>query len=266
MLAGRLQTPFHLARDQAGFTLIETLVAILTGIVVTGALFAILEVSLHQSSRINDRVQADQLGRTAMTHIVDELHTACISPGFGPIQEKSSENTLTFINAYSKEAEIGSKSKETEVYEHKIEWTGSKTSPGNLVEYTYASSGGAWPTFTFPSSSNPTSVTRIGENISLSEVENGGTKETPPIFQYYKYGTASTSSSTTPLGTLTAVSPGTGLSKENAENISSVLISFKAGSTDGSTALNRSVDLSNQVTFAFSAPSSETPIQDSPCE
>ena len=35
----------------------------LTGIVVTGGLFAILEVSLHQTARAGDVVQASQLGR-----------------------------------------------------------------------------------------------------------------------------------------------------------------------------------------------------------
>ena len=82
----------------------ELVVAMAAGIVVTGALFAILDVSLHQSARITDKVQADQLGRTAMTAMTDELHSACIAPEVTPVQAESSGTELRFVTAYGKEA------------------------------------------------------------------------------------------------------------------------------------------------------------------
>ena len=77
-----------------------------TGIIVTGALFAILEFSVHQSSRLSGVAQATQVSRTAMTRIVDELHSACLSTGFTPRPRRRSAPTkLIFVNGYNEKAE-----------------------------------------------------------------------------------------------------------------------------------------------------------------
>ena len=119
VIASRLARVRERARDARGFTLIETLVAILTGIVVTAALFAILEVSLHQSARAADVVQASQLGRATMTRMVDELRSSCLATEFTPIQEKSSNTELYFRNSYSEKAVPTSASEHKIVLERK---------------------------------------------------------------------------------------------------------------------------------------------------
>ena len=258
MLLGRFAN-LRRCRDERGFTLIETLVAILTGVIVTGALFAILEVSLHQSSRIVDVAQATQLGRTAMTKMVEELHSACISPGFQPIQEKSSETELIFRNARSNKSIIptASESASEGAYEHKIKLEGTK-----LVDWAYPSTGGSYPEFTYSKTASPVKGTRLGENITQSE--SGGKKI--PIFQYYNYATESHSSSTTPFGTINTEALTVPLTAALAAEAASVLISFRTAPASNNSALNRSVDLSNQVTLAFSAPNSEATIDAAPCE
>ena len=98
-----------------------------------------------------------------------------------------------------------------------------------------------------------------------------------PIFQYYRYNKESTSSSTTPDGTLTEITAyiplkaeketGAAKEKENSANeVASVLVSFRIAPVDGKVEHDQYIDLSNQVTLAFSAPNVENPIKDSPCE
>ncbi len=263
MLARSLHTTRSCARDERGFTLVEMLVAIATGIVVTLALFAILDLSLRQSGRLNDVAQATQLGRVTMTKIVDELHSACLSPGFLPVQEKSTATNLWFVNAYSNEAVIPN-AKEAKVagtgaYKHDIVWAkeGSKET-GTLTDYSYASTGGELPNFAWSPSASPAGGTRIGEKIS----KTGNT----PIFRYYEYSLVNNGTSETPEGSLTLM-PEKEFTKAEAEKAASVIISFKTAPADkGSTATDTSLDLTSQVTFAFTVPQSEAKAASTPCQ
>lgn len=237
--------------DESGFSLIEMLVAILCGVVVTGALFTILEVSTNETSRLAGRVQATQLGRTTMTRIVDELRTSCISKEFKPIQEKSSESELVFISGTGQEAVL------KKAFLHRITYSATE---GTLVDKAYESTSGEWPSFKY--SETPKTTTRIGEYI--------GQSGTTPVFQYFSYASASNSTSTTAgVSTLESTpmeaKSGTGLSKTNAEKAAGVLITFNAGAPEGKK-YKPSTELSDQVTLAFSAPSAETPIVAGPCE
>src|SRR5271165_2287240 len=247
------------ARNEDGFMLIEILVGMLSAVVVTGALFVILEVALHQTGRITDVAQASQLGRTAMTNIVDKLHSVCLAPQFTPVEQGSTEKSLIFVGAYGKEAELASAHKE------KIEWTGNSSTPGNLIDYYYPSNGGAWPNFTFAATASPAGGTKIAEKVSQTESE---AKAKVPIFQYYKYATkASSAGENNPLGALEkVVPPAEGLSAASAETIASVQVSFRTAPPSGLETLSRSADLTNQVTFAFSAPDPEETIKDAPCQ
>jgi Tfp pilus assembly protein PilW len=244
-----------LARDESGFSLMEVLVAMVSGIIVMGALFAILQISLRQTSSITDKVQADQLGRTAMTRLIDELHSACIAPGFTPIQAESSETELRFVDAFSEEAVI------PRAVEHRVVW--------NEVQQTLRDferpSSGEWPKFTFPGPATPSAGTLVATNVTKT---SGST----PIFQYSKYATKSsgTSESESELaaGTLTPipVKPGEGLTESTAKEAASVLVTFTTAPTDNYTARSRSVPFSNRVTLALGSPSSESTIKDGPCQ
>jgi hypothetical protein len=257
----RLPTLRRAARGERGFTLIETLVATLTGLIVTAALFAILEVSLQQTARLTDVAQASQLGRTTMTRVIDELHSACIAPEFKPVQEGSNSKELIFVNAYSENAEI------TSAREDKIVWNETAKT---LTDYTrLSSSESVWPSFKF-TAAYPTAGTLIGTGVTQSE---NSKKELLPIFTYYSYAESPSTSTSSALTTLNESEPLTGtLTKEGSEEAASVAINFKTAPASGAGAGSAKIqaesasEFSSQVTFAFSAPSSEATITDGPCK
>jgi hypothetical protein len=197
-----------------------------------------------------------------MTRIVDELHSACLAPGFTPIQSGSTASTestasqLWFVNAYSGAAVISG------AEEHEIVWN---EKAGTLTDYTYKSTAGESPNFTFPklepANATPTGGVLLASNVAQA-TDSGG--KAIPVFKYYRYATESSSSSSTPLGTLTAMAAP--LTSTTAKEAASVLISFNAAPADGNTRPGRPIDLSAQVTFAFSAPNAEATITDSPCQ
>jgi Tfp pilus assembly protein PilV len=239
-----------------GFTLIELLVAMLCAMVVTGALFLILQVALHQTARVTGRTEATQLGRTTMTRIVDELHSSCIGKAVTPIRARSTATNLWFI------AGVGTQAVPTEVYEHKISYSASEHS---LTDETWASTGGIWPTLTFPETATmptPAKKTRIGEYIYPTN-ESGGK---PVIFQYYSYATSTNTANAVSTLNTEALKPETGEELGgNATKAAAVRIAFTA-SAPYYKQYNPTIELSSQVTFAFSVPSAETPIVAVPCE
>jgi type II secretory pathway pseudopilin PulG len=257
----------QLRRDQQGFTLIETLVAMFSAVVVVGALYAILIVALDQTSTVTDIVQANQTGRTTMTKLVDELNSSCISSGFSPVQsgslENSKESKLVFVNAYGKEAEIPT----TAVKKHEIIW---EKSTGLLIDKTFASTGLEKSEYKF--SSTGTTV-RLGEYIAQRKILEKGSEKTLPIFRYYKGSEASpglgTEGSLSTLEEKTPLAGGNsekGLSATEAGEAESVEINFNQVPLDKNVKENRTAAFKTQVTFSFSVPNAENPIKAKPCE
>jgi hypothetical protein len=252
-------TVFHSLRNRlssdAGVTLVELLVGIISALVVMAALMGVLVVSQHQTSILTDVGQATQYGRTSMTRIVDELHSACIAKEFAPVQKESNSSKLIFIDAYSKEAEIksGERTREDVI-------TFNKES-GTLTDETIPSSGGEYPSFTF---AGAPSKAIIGSKIS--ETSEGA--KTKPVFTYYEYkkeveAEGATGESST-LKKIESV-PVKGFSENEAKAVAAVGITFTAAPASGQETVGRSVNLNTLATLAFSAPNTEAEIKDGPC-
>src|SRR5271165_2663886 len=267
-------TASSLARAEEGFTLVELLVAIVTGLVITFALYAILEVSTRQTALITNRVQASRSGRLTMTKIVDELHSACLAESIAPVLEGSGPTKLIFENAYSEKAEIPTASEDAKegIYKHELvpeaETAGS---PALLIDKAYPSTAiTSWPSEIAFSSTAGKTV--LGEYITQEEV--GEAKQ--PFFKYYEYDEeAGATESLKPI----SVTEGSPLTKTTAAKVAAVAIHFRAWpkyvkaerqrelehEPAGGPLQHASVNLGTQVTLAFTSPAAETPIKDSPC-
>ena len=87
-------------RSEQGFTLVEMLVVMVAGMVVVSALFAIFDLTLHQTTRTFSTVDASQHSRIALEEIENELHSACVGSGVTPVQAGSSATSLIFVSQY----------------------------------------------------------------------------------------------------------------------------------------------------------------------
>lgn len=230
---------------ESGFTLIEMLVAILAGMIVMGAAFSILDISLSQSARIADRVSADQRGRIAMEKILLELHSSCVSIGANPIQPESTGTNIKFFSQTGSEPSFATMTK------HEI-----SLKEGTLKDASYQSTGGTEATkWTFPGA--PTTTTTLLTGVSQSA------EGVTPVFEYFKYETAGEKKgqlSTTPLPTPLP----TFLSASDAKATAKVTISFTTAPESSNKKGDRLVDLSDSVVLRLT-PSAEIGGNE-PCE
>jgi Tfp pilus assembly protein PilW len=257
--------------DEHGTTLIELLVAMVCAIVVLGALLTILEVSFGQETRIADTVQADQLGRTAMTEMVEELHSSCTGFGATAIQAPSTTPTsplastnalnLWFLSAYgntsSGEAVL------TGVTEHDINWTStgeSKTGVplGTLTDYSFASTGGSSPNWVFPELKVANAKSKIlAKNVSPLQVSKVST-----MFQYAKYDNTSTDKT---YGELITVSASEAATAAKNKEIARVTISFTQAPESKNTEEGRTAKLTDSVLLRFEGSETSSEAVNNPC-
>jgi hypothetical protein len=90
--------------DERGSSLVELLVGMAMGMVVLAGLSMVIITTLHGNARVTGRVEATQNARIAVTKIIEQLHSACLSPRIIPIKENSSATELVFVHATPQEA------------------------------------------------------------------------------------------------------------------------------------------------------------------
>ncbi len=276
------RTPVPLAlRAEQGVSLLELLVAMLMSIVILAALVGLLEVAFNQEALITDRTQADQIGRTSMTNIVNKLHSSCIGFGGTPIQapkgvvttplKASGRTSLWFISVYGENKTHGKESSSAAfpetATEHDVTWekvgtsnTGSEF--GTLTDYAFSGTGepSHW---TFPALTTANATKRVLAK-DVVPLEIGGK---PTIFQYYKYKAGELAELET-----SEIEP---LTEATAEDVAKVSITFSQASNPTKTTAEpepkpdtrtgRTAMLSDSVVLRYS-PTESTTEESKPCE
>ena len=229
-------------RDERGFTLIELLVAMGAATIVAAATFAILIVSVHLGSNYTDRVDANQQGRLSMQRLVQELNSSCVAATTAPVLAGSDSTHLNFYSSQTDDPTILPN-------ELKVTYAAaSGTTPGTLVQQTYANTGsaGSW------------SFTGAAANFTLLADAAQATvnSSTQAVFTYYGYNSD---------GTVKSSAFATPLSSSDAANTAVVLIQFKALPADNWAATNRGANFSDEVVLRLTPVSADASSSNSPC-
>jgi prepilin-type N-terminal cleavage/methylation domain-containing protein len=219
--------------SEHGFTLIEMLVTLVTGIVVLLATYFVLDVSIRESSRLSERVDADQRGRIAMEKILQELHSSCVASGVTPVESGSTSTKLEIIS------QTGNETVFPHVTKHVIQYV---PSTHTLTDESYVSIAeknphGEWE---WPTTANSSQTILTG--IAPSTEGSGEHITTVPIFEYYKYEGGNLS--TTPISE-------SELSSGSANETAAIAVRFTAWPSSERTTGARTVDLADTAVLRF---------------
>lgn len=158
-------------RDESGTTIVELLVGMSMGMIVLVGLTMTIVTVLHGTARVDARVEATDNARGTVARIMEQLHSACVSPQIAPVQKGSTGTTLIFWHAAAGQSSVV----QPIPVKSKI-----VLSSGTLYEYDYAKTAGNSP------------------KLWEFEAETGGTKTilltnvaapsgTSSIFSYEKF-------------------------------------------------------------------------------
>ena len=194
----------RLRSEQAGVTLVELLVAMVIGLIVTFASLTLLGRATIASHEVADRQEAVQRGRQAMELITRQLRSqVCLGESAEPISYGDG-STVTFY------ADLSNGS--TNVQRRRLTFVApSGSTPGRIAEEVFAGTG-TYPDLVYGSTPTTSRVLLSGaRRTQVSGVDQ-------PVFRYYAFQPGS------PTGDLQEL--GTPLSATNASRTVMVRIAY----------------------------------------
>ncbi len=155
-------------RAQGGFTLPELLVAMTIGLMTVLAVYAVLDTTMKQSSRIAGRVNATQRGRIAMDTITRQLRSQVCYSATVPALVSGTDDVVKF------HADLSDGS--TAIMQREIAYDNTART---ITERVWPGQGSP---LSFP--------TRTVNRLLVDQVARRVPSDPTPIFRYYAYSTA----------------------------------------------------------------------------
>ncbi|HXP38357.1 MAG TPA: prepilin-type N-terminal cleavage/methylation domain-containing protein [Solirubrobacteraceae bacterium] len=265
MLTPLRRASSRLLREERGLTLIELLVSMTAGVVVVAGATLVLVVALRQNTRVTDAVQADSIGRTALSQIADDLRSSCTGFGSSSIQAPSTTPTsplgstgplsLWFLTAYGNSTSGEATVKH--VMLHDVTWTSTGISNtnqalGKLIDYSWTGTGEPPNTpWTFPSGLSPTTATST--HVLATNVIPAASSQ---VFTYWKYDTTPTD---TNFGQLVELVPAElPPTVTTAKRIAKVKIAYTQAPERGDTRTGHTASFNDSVILRLTPPESNS--------
>ncbi len=179
-----LRRSWRALRREEGMTLIELIVAMSLGIIVTGIALSLLNFTTADVTRITERVHVDQTGRVALEKLMLALHSSCVATKAEPIRSGSTEKVLRFVSETSEVNKYGEPSSSLPTIRlHEVIYTpASGKIEGTLTEKSWPSTG-VPPKYEFNEKATPTTRILL---TGIKQTENEK-KELVKLFRYYRY-------------------------------------------------------------------------------
>jgi Tfp pilus assembly protein PilV len=220
---------------EAGFTLVELLTAMVIGMVVVFAAFALMERSFSASTQVADRVDAIARGRTAMDDVTRQLRSqVCVAAKLPLLSATATSATFTT------DLTDGSQPLKTE----RRTLTFAPAANGwSLTEQDHAMTAGPPTSSTVAWASTPTR--------SVSLITGIAPDGTTPFLQYFGYDNTKT-----PPEYKEFTSP---LSAADLQNVTQIRVSFAVAPEHSSTSASRKATLTDQVVLPQADPNQGDP-------
>lgn len=150
-------------RSERGFTIVELLVGMIVGLIVTFAAFAILDRAFTANREAAERTEASQRARLGMDRIVQTLRSqVCIGPERAALSAADANSLTVLVDLSGGQA---APERRQIVYSPTARTITESVYPGT----------GTFPNYTYPTS--PTSTRTVLANV--------GPADAAPLFRYY---------------------------------------------------------------------------------
>lgn len=219
-------------RSEAGFTLMEVLVAMVAGMVVIVTAFTLMDVTLRRTGDVVSRVDASQRGRLAMEQVTQTLRSQ-VCRGLGaaePAIVAGTASSITVHRDFSDGAQFATRPPERVQLAHE-----GRTLTERVYEWSAA----------LPAPGYPSTPTRT--RVLLEDVAADGSA---PLFAYRKFNTSTPPQPVVPVTTIDA---------DSAKTVAVITVRFSALPRNADASSRQRLVLEDQVFVRHADPNDTAP-------